>query len=1812
MKSLRPFALAGTLMLMSACTVFYSNTLELVSPPPKGVVPNTGVLEFQFSRAVVPPESTVIWKTTPYVMFYPPIEGKFVWQDSARVVFSPDAALPGDARFSGKLNVSLLLQLSGAKAFKGDEDFSFSTEPFMMSKAEFFYDRIDNDRQVGIKANLEFTYSVDPTDVAKYLKITIDGQPHQSFSMVTSVPSKVIPVEIGSLTQFERVRTIALSVDEQLTSPDTRTHIKFREPFVYNLPGLEELKIYGHEFGFDGTESWIRVKTSQEIDLKTVKWHIELNPSKDYRVERVDGPGFTMRGKFEPGSQFRLLIKKGMESVLGAKTQNDYEADIIIGNVKPSFRFVSTSGVYMLLGGARTVEVKTVNLPKLFVRVSQIFQNNLVFFLDGGRSYDYYYEYDEEDGWSSYSRKYRYMLGNYGRTLDQQTINITSSPNQEVSTFLDLTPYLRSDYKGFYLIEIADPAQSWRSTAKLVSISDLGLIVKKGKNEVNVFAVSLKTNAPLGGVKVNLISTNNQTIGTKQTDADGLARFSNFTDATKGFYLKLVTAELGEDFNFIHLSDYQVETSRFEVEGKRDLQGLYDAFLYGDRNIYRPGETVRVAGVVRTLRNEPPSALPVRIKIYHPSGTMISEQQRTLNDQGSFEITHETLFSSQTGEYRFDLFTGNELYLTSYIVSVEDFVPDRLRLELTPSVQSARPGDKVMYDLQAFNFFGPPAAGRNWEFEGTLNTLPYISKRFPEFRFADDAVGEYKVNPVVTNGKTNSEGKAEMEFTVPKDAGSQGVLRARARVAVFDESGRPVYQIANTTVFPKEYYIGVRTAGIYYVTPNDPQTVQIVAVDPNDSAIEGFKVKIELIRKEWQAVLRMHDQTRTLRYVSEERLIPVQANELTLSDGPAEYTYSVPRSGSYVLRVSKFGDTGYNQTTFYAYSWGTSDLTSFQINPEARIDIVLDKESYAPGDKARVLFRCPFSGKMLVTVERNKVLSYRFLNVEKNSASMEVEVTDEFLPNVYIAAVLFRKVKDLNIPLMAGHGFAPLPAERASNKLEVSINAPEKMRPKRKQTVTVSIPEKKSIYITLAAVDEGILQLKNYKTPDPYGYFYAKKALEVETYDFFRDLIPEPERKKSSTGSPGGGEDLERSLRMSPLQVQRFKPVSLWSGLVRTNEQGKAEVTLDVPEFSGELRLMAVAFDGPRFGSAQRAMKVADPVVITPGLPRFISPNDVITSAITAFNTTDKPVSLKLKIETEGPLTTAQSTAALELKPNQERSVDVILKATEQIGKAVVKVKTTAFGEDLVSVTELPVRPISPYVSEGFTGFVDGGHSVTHPIPDVFLEYGRRGHVFLSPFPVANFAKQLKHLVGYPHGCIEQTTSKAFPQIYLRDIALLLDPSILEKGSPTYFVNEAITKLTSMQLHDGTFAYWPGGSSSNAWSTVYATHFLTEAKRAGYAVPETMLKSALNAVTQITRAKTTTDYYSTVNNRTVIKRIADKSSIYGLYVLAAAGQPDVSLMNFYRTARNLLTLDTEYLLAGAFALSGDRKSYVELLPKQFSPEDAKRTTGGYYDSPIRANAIILNVLLETDPNNPNIGRYMEYLSDLYRREYWFSTQDNAFTLLGFGKAARLVGKASMEGIITIGGKQLSYKGGNKKYDITSFDGSVSIAMSGDGRVYYSIVTEGIRTDGKVRLENKNLRITREFFDRNGAPVNLLELRQNALVIIKLTLNSDVGGLENIAISDLLPGCFEIENPRVTDASHYSFIRNATTPLYVDIRDDRINLYTNISLHDRQQVFYYIVRAVTRGEFQYPPVVAETMYDGNYYSASGLGKVKVGD
>jgi hypothetical protein len=964
---------------------------------------------------------------------------------------------------------------------------------------------------------------------------------------------------------------------------------------------------------------------------------------------------------------------------------------------------------------------------------------------------------------------------------------------------------------------------------------------------------------------------------------------------------------------------------------------------------------------------------------------------------------------------------------------------------------------------------------------------------------------------------------------------------------------------------------------------------------------------VELIHYEWNNVLVKNWDNR-YTYNSQKKEILQWQKDFVLN-GVMDLPIRTEADGEYELRVHRAGDSDYVRETFYNYGYGSNNGSDLSVDKEGNVDIKPDKTSYAPGDKAKLLFSTPFSGRMLVTVERNKVFYNEYVDVTGNSAEVKLPIGEDYMPNVYISATLFKKhAFNASSPMLVAHGWQSIKIEKPSNKIAVQILAPKKIKPRTTQTITVKTIPQKDVFVTLAAVDEGVLQIKGYKTPDPYKYMYDKRQLTTKSYDMYKLLLPEV----AGSPSTGGDEAFEMNKKRSiPLTAQRFKLLTYWSGIRRSDASGNVKISLPIPQFNGEVRLMAVAYTGQKFGSAEQFMEVSDDVILLPSVPRFLSQNDDLSMPVTVMNTTERSGTITVKMNLSGPLSaTSTLSQTINLKPKEEHELDFSLKTDSRVGVGKISFVATGMANTQEDI-ELAVRPVSPFVQESGSGIIKAGQSFNIQVPGDYLYGTQKATLTVARFPALQHAKYLKALLGYPYGCVEQTVARAFPQLYFDELAQAVAPEMYKKSNPVYYVNEAIRKVQSMQLYDGSISYWPGGEYSSWWGSVFAAHFLVEAKKMGYEVNQGKLDKLLNYLHTEATKKSVYKYSTYTGNSITVHKIANKEIIYSLYVLALAQRTDQSLMNYYRARPSLLSGDMQYMLAGAYALAGNWSMYNAMLPKNFVPEQALRTTGDDFDSEIRSNAIMLDVLLEVDPSNNQIPFLTKYL--LRNQNKIYSTEDLVWAYMALGKAAKANANAKVTVKISNGSSVLgTYADKTMTISNSTLNGkTVTFSATGSGQVYYFWNTEGVKVSKPVKEEDANLRIRRTYYDRFGKQIEGNTFNQGDLVVCCITLQGTGKSVDNVAVTDMVPAGFEIMNPRTTSLNNLNWMKNVTqsTPQYLDIRDDRLLYFTNVPAKGAQQ-FYYMMRAINTGEFQLPAIGAEAMYDPEYHSYHGATKVKI--
>lgn len=1755
-------------------------------------------LEFTFNRDLIPDSLIDKLDTVQYFTFNPSINGRYKWLDQDKLLFIPSVPFAPNTAYSARLNPEISKQAS--KNYKPEPiEILFHTPFLAVDRTHIFWGISETDKnQVQLRMAIDFNYAVAREDLRKYLSVKINGD-LRNFDLVKADNTTYAELSIPTsgeksddeLTLIVGIGMKCIGSDRQFTEDDA---------IVLPVPPRDILEISDITTEFQDGEGVILIYTSQPVIEKGLRSLISIRPETEFNVTTM-GSGIKIIGEFADGQSYDLKISGNLKGIFGPSLGNDHTQTVAFGKLQPYIAFSDQNSLYLTTQGSCNLGLNIINIPKIKITVFKVFENNIQHYMRNGKSWDWHYEDDE------YYDSYAYGLDeNYGKQISSREIDTRSLPKKGNLSLLNLKPdelELSSDRKGLYLIKAQSVEKEWLSDVQLVSVSDIGLIVKEGADEILVLARSIASAQPLSGVNIRFYSRSNQMIFEGTTGSDGNLFFREIKKTAPGFDVAMISARKNDDFNVLLYDRSSVETSRFDVGGKRTMGMIYDLFIYGDRNLYRPGDSVYVNAVVRSFAWETIQDIPVKFRVISPEGKDFLIKKAQLNKNGAAQIGFRVPESAITGSYMVEVLSGNDMMMGNYRISVEEFMPDRIKVEVKPDKTTFKPGEILSMGITATNLFGPPATNRKVENELRISRKAFYPKKYTDYTFFVNTATEPYFETQVSQGVTDANGKFVQQFSLPEFE-QIGLLDAKVFTTVFDETGRPVNRFSQMEIETQKVMLGIRQLPGWVSTRN-PVTIGLIAIDRKENPVNA-RARIEVVQLKWETILeRNGGQT---SYRSQKKESVVMSRELTIPASGYSFQFSPSASGEYEVRVSNQGAANYVSSGFYAYGWSDYGSSAFFVNREGEVGIETDKTAYQPGDVARLLFKTPFEGELLVTVEQDKVLEYYSLKADASGASLNIDISSKHLPNIYISATLIRKNDASGLPLTVGHGYASLKVDDPDLKMNVDISAPEKIRSKTKQKIKVKTTP--GAEVTIAVVDEGILQITAYQTPDPYNWFYGKRALEVESYDLFDELFPELSSRNSSTGGDMGF-DLGR--RLNPLTSKRVKLLSLWSGVKKANSSGEVTFSADIPAFSGAVRIMAVAYKGDKFGSSQQEMKVSDPLVISSSLPRFLSPGDVADVVVTITNTTAKPLVASLKVSTDGPISGGKfSDNSITIPGNSERQVNFDLTAQKSIGNAKVKVQASAGGETFTDETELTVRPAATLEKSAISGILKPGKTLSLGTEQEFIEGTTKSRLLLTYSPAGQYARDLGQLVNYPYGCLEQTISTAFPQIYFPELARMLKQ---KKNAAQYNtaenINAAIMKISALQQYNGGLVMWPSGGEVDWWTTAYAGNFLYEATQAGYSVNQMVVDNIMRYLTEKVKQKPSTEYFYLIegNNQWQKKLQPQREIFYSLYVLALNGKQHLPSMNYYKARQAELSRDSKYMLASTYALIGDTKSYRALLPKSWNQgEEPAVMTGGSFSSPVRDRAIALYTILNADAAHPQVAVLAQQLGQMIARKTWMSTQEQAFAMMALGKLAGKVSDSKISATVEVSGlKTQSFSG---KDLITDFSGEKATVVSeGSGQAFYYFETQGIPLNNSDRNEDNILSISRRFYDRLGNPLGSSSFNQNDLVVVELSLSTnDNSVIENVVVSDLLPACFEVENTRLNTERGLAWIKNISYPDYIDFRDDRVNLFSTASGQTRK--FYYMVRVVGKGTFRQGPVSAEAMYNGSYYSYSGSSSVIV--
>jgi uncharacterized protein YfaS (alpha-2-macroglobulin family) len=1704
----------------------------------------------------------------------PALEGQWIWANPYTLKFLAASPLPLDMEYT----LTLAPETFPADFLTGERTLTVRTGSFDVQEltANELPSAAGAD-MVELEGRVVFNAPVDPQGLLNSMQLSEGNGTRVELTLQTRWRSTSFNFRSAPVRKTTEGRTLTLRLAPGLNVADKSLTLgrEFRREVVLRLDPV--LRVTGVSPEADKGQTRIRLEFSAPVSAAALREHLRVAPDTDVSIS-AHGATATVNGPFAPGGSYTLRIGKGLTAEDGALLEADVEEALRVPNLPPSVDFAD-SGMFLPRQGRGLVGVEHVNADSVDLTVSRIFPNNLT-------SLFQQYGYSVfDDGGARDSVPYH-----LGTEILRKRIPLSSPPNAVQKKTLSMSELIPDDRPGLYKLGLSLPGD-FRGSSRWVLRTDIGLVAKQEASSFLVWTSSMQDLHALEGVELFLVSFRNQLLGRARTNADGLARIVYDTADHERGEPAMLLARRGDDQSFIFLDRFRIDTTGLDVSGASLSATGLQAYVYGKRDIFRPGETVDGVVLVRDGRIEIPSDTPLTAEQFDPEGRLL----RTLNlapDRGLASFSLDIPDWSLTGRYLLQVKSAGQA-IGSWTYQVEEFIPDRISVEIAADGNPVAPGDTLSFDVVSRYLFGPPASTLPVTARVRLVAAPFAPKGFEGYAFGDPG-RTFKPLPVLkTEARLDAEGRAAFSAEIPDDLAPPAALTAELTSRVREQGGRGVTAFRRVPVHAYSLYPGIMKPRSMELDPGKTAVFGFVTVDPQGRRVPAPELIATLYRDRWQTVMRQtgggfsYESVRNPEEVSTQRVAP----------GQESFTVVPPDFGSYRVRLSDPSGGAASEVEFYCGGWGYSP---WAVKSPARLELVPDKKGYRAGETASIQLRSPFPGKVLVAVEGRNVELLQVVELTGNTAQLHVPVRHDWQPNVHLTATLVRRAGDI-APGSPGRAFGAIPlfVDSLSNRMDLSIDAPEEVRPETDLRVRVqAVPGAR---VTLALVDEGIMQLAGGRNPDPYGHFYAQRALDVTGFDNFAFLFPHLAVHRPLAG--GGDALAAASSFMRTEGIRRVRPVTFWSGVLTAGPDGAVTHSVRLPDFQGALRIVAVGSAGKSFGTSTAATRVRGPLVLTPTLPRFLCAGDTVEIPLTVRNDTQGPAEFRIAAVATGPAALGDMPAPLHLEQGREGTVYLPLRSGDGEGKVSLTFTVTGGGETVTARTDLDQRrPLPPERSLEIAAVQGGSAMVAAAAPERLLPGTVRRTVRLSTSPVARFAGHLDELLGYPYGCAEQTVSKAFPLLHFAALARDLAPGRFTATGPAGLVQTAIRRLQTMQTASGGFGFWPGANEPNPWVSAYVCHFLLEARQAGYAVPGRMLASGLDYLGGL----------ATPEPGSTPERV--EQAAYALYTLALGKRPDLGGQDYLRsTFGSALNGVARTLLAGAYLETNTPDAGFALLHAEPAFDDANRQSGANLGSGLRDRALAALILMAAAPDDPLLPELSARLAADLGSPERRTTQEVSLGFMALGKYL-----ASQPDPQPFSGA-LTWPGGARDFGpVTLFTAAgiptaagitLNATLSG-GAVFASVLTTGTpRPDAHVP-RSEGLAVEQTFLDEEGHPLDLAAVRQGQLVVMRTRVKSLTGPVDNVAVQSLLPAGLEVENPRLATTERLDWMgEGKTMGGHQDLRDDRILVFTDLKDGDWRER-YAVLRAVTPGTFACPPVQAEAMYVPSLRAVGPLAEIRV--
>ncbi|MCH4873659.1 alpha-2-macroglobulin family protein [Pseudomonas sp. TMW22091] len=1497
----------------------------------------------------------------------------------------------------------------------------------------------------------------------------------------------------------------------------------------------------------------------------------------------------------EPHRKLILTVDPGLRAVNGATLAAEYTARLETRDLQPTVGFASRGSV-LPTRLAEGLPVIALNVDKVDVDFFRVKPESLPAFLT---------QWGRNSSLQSYEAKDLLSMADlvYGGRFD-----LNPARNTRETLILPTSGIKALQQPGVYMAVMkASGSYNYSTPATLFTLSDIGLSVHRYQKRLDVFTQALEGGKVLADVELELLDGKGKRLAQGKTDKAGHAQLALAPKA------EVLLARQGDQTSLLRLNTAALDLAEFDIGGPTAHPLQF--FVFGPRDLYRPGETVLLNALLRDRDGKPVTPQPVTVEVRRPDEQVSRKFVWSPDASGFYQYPLQLAGEAPTGRWQlvFDLGDGKPQL---YEFLVEDFLPERMALELKGSDTPLSPDQTADIEVTGRYLYGAPAAGNRLSGQVYVRPLREAVSSLPGYQFGSVTESELTQDLELDESVLDAEGKQTLHLQ-SQWSQAKSPLQLIVQASLQESGGRPITRRLVQPVWPAERVPGVR--GLFEGTETDgdgPVEFELLVADKDGHKLAAENLKVRLVRERRDYYWNYSDSD-GWSYHYNEKFLNLNEETVNLKVGETAKVSFPVEWGPYRVEVEDPSTGLVSSMRFWAGYRAQDNAEGGAVRPD-QVKLALDKAAYAEGETALVTVTPPAPGKGYLLVEGSDgPLWWEEIEVPAEGKTFDVKLDPSWARHdLYISALVIRPgERKTNVTPKRAVGVLHLPLDRSQRKLSLTLDAPEKMRPKQPLTVKFkvknadgSIPE--SAHVLLAAVDAGVLNITDYPTPDPYASLFGRKAYGADQLDIYGQLIEAGQGRLASLAF-GGDAALAKGGKRPATSVNI---VALQSAPVTLNEHGEGEVSVNIPDFNGELRLMAQAWTDDRYGMAQAKTVVAAPLVAELAAPRFLAGGDQTRLALDLSNLTDIPQTLKVQLEAEGQLSLlGNAQQSVTLSPGERSTLQIPVKAQGGYGSGVVKLTVNGLnlpGETLAPFSRewtLGVRPAYPAMLKHYRAVLkDQPWTLPEGELQAFEPEGREALLSLSNRPPLNLGEQIRALKAYPYGCSEQTTSGLYPALYA-DAALLKRLGL--EGEPdaerTRKIELGIERLLGMQRYNGSFGLWGADGQEEYWLTAYITDFLLRARDQGYAVPRQALQQASQRLMRYVQERNLieADYSDNLNHT----RFAVQA--YAALVLARSQQaPLGALRSIFERRSDALSGLPLVQLSIALQKMGDQPRADQALVAGLAVTRKGDQWLGDYGSPLRDQALILALLEENDLMTAQREQRLFELSDQLAASAWLSTQERNSLFLA-GRDLLSKPEVDWSAQLNSGGqiRELNNRQSGVKLDGPLLGTPLSVRNEGLDTVYQQLTISGYPQQAPV-AGGENMSIRREYLGMNGEPLDLNALKSGDLVLVHIAVTAKQS-VPDALVVDLLPAGLELENQNLGQSA--ASLENASTEVkqwreamqnanveHQEYRDDRYVAALKLEGSGTAHLLY-LARAVTPGTYRVPPPQVESMYRPNW-------------